>query len=412
MLVGLLADLGVAPSAFEWELSRLGLEDHHLHFERVSRAGISSICFSVHGGATHQEMGDESSLKRRSHPPHDGDHFHQHQEEPTKEGRNYRAIRELINRSELSAFVKEKSIAVFQRLATVEGKIHGVPADDVHFHEVGALDSIVDIVLTCVGLETLRISEVRVSPLVDGQGVLRCAHGEYPVPAPATLELLTGLPLRQIPVEGELITPTGAALLAEFQKGIGPMPALRIEKIGYGAGSRELPGRANVLRGVLGELERKSGTDEVVEIQANIDDLSPEILGSTQEQLFASGALDVFFTPVQMKKNRPGTLLTVLCHVDNVADLETLIFRETSTFGIRRREVQRRILDRQILAVETAYGPVRVKLGLLGDEVVQVSPEFGDCRARATEKGAPLKRVYEAAMGAFRAQQERMGDDQ
>jgi uncharacterized protein (TIGR00299 family) protein len=393
MLVGLFTDLGVAPSAFEWEMNRLNLEEHHLHFERVSRAAISAVHFSVHSGATHRAETHEEA------------HHHSSDHSAKDQSRDYQAIQRLIGESQLSPFVREKSLAIFRRLAQAESKIHGVPIERIHFHEIGALDSIADIVLTCVGLEALEIDHVYVSPLADGHGVIHCVHGKYPIPAPATLEILKGLPLSQIDVEAELITPTGAAVVAEFQKAVGPMPPLRIERIGYGAGGRDLPGRANVLRGVLGEMAELSGPDDeistIVEIQANVDDLSPEILGATQEQLLRRGALDVFFTPVQMKKNRPGTLLTVLCDQAKLTEIQTLILRETSTFGVRFREVKRKTLNRQTVTVETEFGPIRVKLGLFGTEIVQVSPEFEDCRAISLEQGKPLKRIYEAAVATY-----------
>jgi pyridinium-3,5-bisthiocarboxylic acid mononucleotide nickel chelatase len=399
MLVGLLADLGVTPSTFEWELNQLRIEDHHLHFERCSKSGISAVRFSVHEGAVHGAM-----EKRHSHPSTHASEEGLGPEE--NRGRDYGGIRNLILESDLSKFVKERAVAIFHRLAVAEAKIHGVPVDQVHFHEVGALDSIIDIVLSCVGLEALKIDQVFVSALVDGRGTLQSSHGRYPVPAPATLEILRGLPLGQVAVDAELITPTGAAFVAEFQRSIGLMPPLRIEKIGYGAGTRDLPDRPNVLRGVLGEIVENTNEDSVVEIQANIDDLSPEILGATQEQLLQSGALEVFFTPAQMKKNRPGTLLTVLCSEAKLPEMQALILRETSTFGVRYRNVRRKVLSRQSITVETDFGPIRVKVGMLGKEILQVSPEFEDCRAVALKKSKPLKRIYEAAIGAFWRAQE------
>ena len=383
MMVGALADLGISPSAFEWELGKLEIEDYHLHFARQERRGIAGVKFDVHTDSSECESADLSASD--SHP-----HSRSHSE-----------IRELIEQSGLSKFVKTRSLAIFHRIAEAEAKIHAVPIDRVHFDEVGAVDSIVDIVLTCVGIEALEVSHIYVSALVEGNGSIHCAHGEYPVPAPATLEILKGIPLRQITVPFELITPTGAAIVAEFQHQIGPMPPLRTIRVGYGLGTRDISPRPNVLRAILGELEQTAETETVVEIQANIDDLSAEILAASQEHLLQAGALDVFFTPVQMKKNRPGTLLTVLCDRAHLDQIQQLIFHETTTFGLRFREASRRVLDRELRSVETELGPIRVKIGRLGDEVVQVSPEYEDCRSIARKISMPLKRVYEIATANF-----------
>ena len=387
MMVGALADLGISPSAFEWELGKLEIEDYHLHFARQERRGIAGVKFDVHTDSSACESADLSASDSHSHS-------HPH-------SRSHSEIRELIEQSGLSKFVKTRSLAIFHRIAEAEAKIHAVPIDRVHFDEVGAVDSIVDIVLTCVGIEALEVSHIYVSALVEGNGSIHCAHGEYPVPAPATLEILKGIPLRQITVPFELITPTGAAIVAEFQHQIGPMPPLRTIRVGYGLGTRDISPRPNVLRAILGELEQTAETETVVEIQANIDDLSAEILAASQEHLLQAGALDVFFTPVQMKKNRPGTLLTVLCDRDHLDQIQQLIFHETTTFGLRFREASRRVLGRQLRSVDTELGPIRVKIGRLGDEVVQVSPEYEDCRSVARKTSMPLKRVYEIATANF-----------
>ena len=387
MMVGALADLGISPSAFEWELGKLEIEDYHLHFARQERRGIAGVKFDVHTDSSACESADLSASDSHSHS-------HPH-------SRSHSEIRELIEQSGLSKFVKTRSLAIFHRIAEAEAKIHAVPIDRVHFDEVGAVDSIVDIVLTCVGIEALEVSHIYVSALVEGNGSIHCAHGEYPVPAPATLEILKGIPLRQITVPFELITPTGAAIVAEFQHQIGPMPPLRTIRVGYGLGTRDISPRPNVLRAILGELEQTAETETVVEIQANIDDLSAEILAASQEHLLQAGALDVFFTPVQMKKNRPGTLLTVLCDRAHLDQIQQLIFHETTTFGLRFREASRRVLDRELRSVETELGPIRLKIGRLGDEVVQVSPEYEDCRSIARKISMPLKRVYEIATANF-----------
>jgi pyridinium-3,5-bisthiocarboxylic acid mononucleotide nickel chelatase len=419
MFIGALTDLGVAPSVFEWELTKIALEDHHLHFERQQRKGIAGVKFGVHAGAVHVHSEDEQSndhdhrhhgdqhdhADHHHHAHHDDDHHHDAADEPelvpTGVHRTYRDIVELINDSELSEFTKEHSLGVFHRLAVAEAKIHGCPIDDVHFHEVGALDSIIDVVLACVGIESLAVAEIHFSQLVDGQGSIHCAHGEYPIPSPATLEILSGLPLSQIAVPFELITPTGAALVAEFQNSVGTLPLLRPTKTGYGLGSRDLPERANVLRAVLGEKVASSGPERLIEVQATIDDMTPELLGAAIDKIREAGAVEAFFSSVQMKKNRPGILLTALCRPDQLPEIQDLILRHTSTFGVRYHEVDRLALDRRFVSVTTQYGALRIKLGVLGGEVIQVAPEFEDCRKAAEKTGVPIKAVYDAALQVY-----------
>ncbi|MBV8277139.1 MAG: nickel pincer cofactor biosynthesis protein LarC, partial [Verrucomicrobia bacterium] len=292
-------------------------------------------------------------------------------------------------------------LGVFRRLAIAEAKIHGSSIDDVHFHEVGALDSIVDVVLTCAGIESLAVAEIHFSQLVDGQGSIHCAHGEYPIPSPATIEILTGLPLSQIAVPFELITPTGAALVAEFQSSVGTFPLIRPIKTGYGLGSRDLPERANVLRAILGERIASSGPECLIEVQATIDDMTPELLGAAIEKIREAGAAEAFFSSVQMKKSRPGILLTALCRPDQLVEVQELILRHTSTFGVRYREVERLALDRTFVSVTTPYGPLAIKLGMLRGEVIQVAPEFEDCLKAAEKAAVPVKTVYDAALQAY-----------
>jgi uncharacterized protein (TIGR00299 family) protein len=434
MLVGALTDLGVAPSVFEWELTKIGLEDHHLHFERQTRKGIAGVKFGLHAGAVHVHTEQEHSHHDdHGHGDHDHHHHHDYHHEhhehhhhhhdhhhddagshhwsssdrgsnelvPTSVHRTYRDIVQLIDESDLSDFAKKHSLGVFQRLATAEAKIHACPVDDVQFHEVGALDSIVDVVLACVGIESLGVGEIHFSRLLDGQGSIRCAHGEYPIPSPATLEILNGLPLAQIPVPFELITPTGAALVAEFQNSVGTFPLIRPIKTGYGLGTRDLPERANVLRAILGEKIVSSDPERLTEVQATIDDMSPELLGAAIEKIREAGAVEAFFSAVQMKKSRPGILITALCRPEKLGEIQEIILRHTSTFGVRYREVERLALDRKFVSVITQYGPVSIKLGLLRDEVIQVAPEFEDCRQAAEKAGVPIKAVYDAALQAY-----------
>ncbi len=434
MTVGALCDLGVKPSAFEWELSKLDIGDFHAHWERKTRQNIEGVKFSIHEGATHtheQDEGEHHEHGTHGHEHHHAEHEHLHDEhahhegheehhhhhdehasphgehhhhEHHHEGRGYREIRALIEASGLSAFVKQHAVGIFERIAKAEGKIHGKKPEEVTFHEVGALDSIADIVLACVGIELLKVDRVMVSPLAEGRGWIDSAHGRFPVPAPATLEILAGLPLGSVDEAFEFITPTGAAIVAEFAEQSGPMPAMTVEKIGYGVGSRVLEGRPNVLRAVLGQTAAEAAgvgayeRDTITRVETNIDDLSPEILGAVTEQLLKAGALDVFLTPIQMKKNRPGVQLTALCEESAVGRVAELIFRQTTSFGVRMDRVERLKLARSFETVRTAFGEVKVKIGSLAGETLQVSPEFESCKALSEKTGQPIRVIYEAAV--------------
>ena len=316
--------------------------------------------------------------------------------------------------------MKKKSIAVFQRIADAEGKIHGKPPEQVHFHEVGAIDSIVDIVGACVALEMLGKPRVLAAPVVEGTGFINCAHGRFPIPAPATLDILgaRGVAVTQCEEPHELVTPTGAALLAELAESFGPMRGLVAEKIGFGLGTRDNKTRPNVLRAVLGSesfsldprpstlesLESLDwGTDAITVLETNLDDISAEILGNFVERALAAGALDVFHTPIQMKKNRPGVLLTILCAQGDADKFSEMILRETSAFGVRRHSAERRKLCREFVTVKTPFGEVTVKLGRLNGKVVQAAPEFESCKKIAEQAGVPLKQVYEAALKASKS---------
>jgi hypothetical protein len=421
MTVGALCDLGVKPSALEWELSKIDLGDFHTHFDRRQRQHIEGVKFSIHEGATHRKEQDEPCKcghhHGHGHEPahehgHEHSHGHSHPHEKHEahhhhgESRTHADIRRLIGKSTLNDFVKKHALSIFQRIAVAEGKIHGQPADKVHFHEVGALDSIADIVCACAGIEALGVGKVFVSPLADGRGFVNTAHGHFPIPAPATVEILHGIALGQIDEPYEFITPTGAAIVAEFGAAFGVMPAMKIEKVGYGIGTREHPTRPNVLRAVLGELAEDAPggfeTDTVTRIEANLDDLSPEIAGATMKKLLAVGALDVFFTPVQMKKNRPASLLTVLCEPKDATRMARLVLTETSSFGVRLDDVRRLKLGRRFEKVATQFGEVTVKLGLLDGAAVQCAPEFESCRAAAEKNDVPLRIVFEAASQAAR----------
>ena len=353
------------------------------------------------------------------HDHHHCDHDHHHEHAVPEagaaheHGRNFTDIRALIQKSTLSKWVKEKSIAVFHRVAVAEGKIHGHPPEEVHFHEVGAVDSIVDIVGACVALEMLGKPRVLAASPMEGTGMIRCAHGNFPIPAPATLEILSarGVTIQQCEEPGELLTPTGAAILAEFAESFGPMQELTVEKIGYGLGTRQNQTRPNVVRAILGESRKRKAesgnadtsaldweTDTIAVLETNLDDINAEWLGAFVEKAFTAGALDVFHTPVQMKKNRPGVLLTVLCAANDADRFSEMILRETTAFGVRRTVAERRKLRREVVKVKTKFGEVAVKVGRLNNKVVQAAPEFESCRALAEQGGVPVREVYAAAL--------------
>ena len=310
----------------------------------------------------------------------------------------------MIQASALSDWVKERSIAVFKRVAVAEGKVHGLPAESVHFHEVGALDSIVDIVGSTICLELLGRPRVTSASVVEGTGFVNCAHGRFPIPTTATLEILgaRGIGVTQCEEPHELVTPTGAALLAEFSEAFGPMGSLQAQRIGYGLGTRNNRTRPNVLRAILSEDDGATTqhdwlTDQVVVLETNLDDISGEILGHVLDKAMRLGALDAYHTPIQMKKHRPGVLLSVLCEPHDADRFTELLLLETSAFGVRRTIAERRKLHRDHIAVKTAYGTVRVKRGLLDGKVVQTAPEYESCKSVAAMAGVPVKEVYEAA---------------
>jgi hypothetical protein len=316
-------------------------------------------------------------------------------------------ITALIIQSGLAASVRERVLKVFGRLAEVEGRLHDRPPSEVHFHEVGAVDAILDIAGTCVGLELLNISRLTCSPVNVGGGRVEAAHGWLPVPAPASLELLKNVPIYSTGVEGELVTPTGAALITTLAAGFGPIPSMKVECVGYGAGSREVPGQPNLARLLVGEGAEPvrtqpgaSGDDVVSVIEANVDDMSPQLYGFFSERALAAGALDVTCTPIQMKKNRPGMLLSVLCAPEKTDALARLLFEQTTTIGVRIHEARRKVLERELVSVETPYGAVKVKVARREGRVMNVAPEYEDCRRVATEKSVPLKLVILSAQAA------------
>ena len=426
MFVAALLDLGVDAHQFEHELEKLRVDGYHLHIARKEKSGIAGVKFDVHladhpdhdhvhdhGHSHHHDDHHHHHEHGHGHShSHSHEHEHEHEHHHHDENRTFGEIKELISKSPLSDWVKKKSIAVFQRIADAEGKIHGKPPEQVHFHEVGAVDSIVDIVGASIALEMLGKPRVLSAPVVEGMGWINCAHGRFPVPAPATLAILgaRGVAVTQCDEPHELVTPTGAALLAEFVESFGPMQGVVAEKIGFGLGTRDNKTRPNVLRAVWGtsnsELQTSNSelhdweTDTIVVLETNLDDISAEVLGNFVERALAASALDVFHTPIQMKKNRPGVLLTVLCAQSDVDKFSEMMLRETSAFGVRRHSAERRKLHREFTNVKTRFGEVTVKIGKLDGKVVQAAPEFESCKKAAEKAGVPLKEVYEAALMA------------
>ncbi|NQT51977.1 nickel pincer cofactor biosynthesis protein LarC [bacterium] len=387
MILGALLDAGLDLDALRAELATLPLHGYHIEAEKVTRHGIAATKCDV--VLDHHHHDDD----------HGGHHHHEH--------RGLSDVLAVIDGSTLPDADKERAGAVFRRLAAAEAKVHACSVEDIHFHEVGAVDAIVDIVGAVVGLRLLGVEQVASGPLRTGTGFVQCAHGRLPVPAPATAELLGGFPSVGTDLEGELTTPTGAALLTTLADVFGPRPPMTLDAIGYGAGTRESESVPNLLRACLGDATPfgADGTesDQVLVLEANLDDLSPEIAGHAIERLLDAGALDAFLTPIQMKKSRPGVLLSVIAQPQDAAALEDIILRETSTFGLRRTPASRRKLRREWVEAATPYGTVRVKLGRIGDDIVQAAPEYEDCRRAAAEHHVPLKAVYQAALDAFRA---------
>lgn len=374
MLGALLACAGADEAQFREQLAALGVTGYELSIQTVKREGITATDVDVRLLETDQGH-----------------------------GRHLADIARILRESRLSARVQEQALAVFTRLADAEAKIHGTSRDEIHFHEVGAVDAIVDIVGTCVLLSMLGVERVAVSALPCGYGTVWCQHGWMPVPAPATVELLQGFPIYAVDIQGELVTPTGAALVTTLADPAtaGKMPAMRILTNGYGAGKKQFkPDMPNLLRVIIGETADASDQtpQTVAVLETNLDDQNPEGFDLLMERAFAAGALDVFFAPIQMKKNRPATLLTVLCPTEKADTLAGVLFRETGTFGIRVREQRRYTLTRSWRTVPTEYGDIRLKVGAWQGEEVTVSPEYEDCKRAAQEHEVPLRRVYEAAL--------------
>ncbi len=439
MTVGALIDLGVDPDWLAGELGKLPLQGYRLEVQRVDKRGIRAVQFSVIlEGAAGPQLADSEYIevdRPSESPPAKIAETHDH--DPEHSQRSLKEILAIIQGSPLSDGVKGAATRIFTRLGEAESRVHGLPLEQVHFHEVGGADAIIDIVGSAIALERLGIEAIYASPLHLGSGFVRSQHGLLPVPAPATANLLAGVPAYSSEARGELVTPTGAAILTSLASGFGPLPSMTIQAVGYGAGrrEREFP---NALRVFLGEAPeagpaagaaptRGAARDPFPEqhhtpagpggyhegpalvLEATIDDMEPELFEALTEKLLQAGALDVLLIPVQMKKSRPGLVLHVLAHPTSLEDLLRIIFTESTSIGVRTYEVTKRMLQREMAVAQTPYGPVRVKLARLGGKIVNIKPEYEDCRELARKLDLPLKNVLAAArQAAWQTFQERL----
>ncbi len=368
MALGALLDCGVAPETLRDELRKLPLGGYRLDVTEAHKAGLRGLAVEVHS---------------------DGKQPHRHLQD----------IETIIQSAGLADGIRERSLRTFRALAAAESKVHGEPVEKIHFHEVGAVDAIVDIVGTAICLDLLGVEKAYSSALHIGAGTVQTAHGLLPVPAPATAELLCGIPVYGRDIEAELVTPTGAALLAGMEADFGGAPAMRVEHVGYGAGSRDLPW-ANLLRVTVGTVQGPAAGERVLVVEANIDDMNPQWYEHVVERLFEAGALDVYLTPIQMKRSRPAVTLAMMVDEPKLDTALGVLFSETTTIGVRMHPVERRKLEREERTVETAYGPVKIKIARWEKRVMNAAPEHRDCLRLAEEKGVPLKEVWQAALAA------------
>ena len=425
MFLGALIDAGVSPGLLERTVAALNL-GARLEISRVNRSGITATKVDVCvNGEKEGPVGSGAHGHPHSHEGHEHDHRHDsahahpHDSAPTSSrtgvsaphshdhshGRSLKEILGIIGQATISEHAKQTALEIFDALGAAEAKIHNKEIESVHFHEVGAVDAIVDIVCAAVGAEALSVDQFVCSPLNVGGGSVKCAHGVFPVPAPATVEILQDATVYSSGVQAELLTPTGAAIVQTLATRFGSFPEMKIEKSGYGAGTRDFPGNPNVVRLIVGEsaaaIGSKTAQDTVTVLEANLDDLNPQVFGYVMDRLLEEGALDVFGVPVQMKKNRPGTLLTILCKPEDAAKLTQIIFEETTTLGVRRREEQRQTLARRWVSVPTPWGDVRMKVASMNGTVTNYAPEYEDCRRIAAEQQVPLKTVMQAATQSY-----------
>jgi uncharacterized protein (TIGR00299 family) protein len=396
MVLGALLDAGLPLEELRRALGSLAIDGASVSAARVLRAGVSATKFIV----------EDKTAGGHSHS-HDHGHDHGHAHEHAH--RSLADINKLIERSALSAKAQARAKALFQRLGEAEAAIHQIPVEKIHLHEVGALDSIIDIVGSVFALEWFAADRIVSSPLNVGGGMVNSAHGLFPVPAPATVKLLAGVPVYSSGVQSELVTPTGALLVTGYATSFGPTPAMTVDRVGYGAGDRDLPSTPNVLRVLIGESSDQASTERIVVLECEIDDMNPQIFGPVMDQLYAAGALEVYFASVQMKKNRPGTLLTILARPEQREAFTSIVFRETTTIGVRYHEVTRERLEREIVAIQTPIGSVRFKIARLGGAIMNAAPEFDDCLRIAAERGLPVKDVQAIATKAYLDEKGRRG---
>ena len=412
MFLGAMIDSGVPVEVFHEAVRALNL-GASLSISKVDRSGISSTSIRVlengkpaetashsHSHAVEPRPPHEESKKHTHSHPHD--HAHTPPNHEHSHGRSLTVIRNLIESAKLADPIKRTAIQTFELLGASEAKIHNIDLEKIHFHEVGAVDAIVDLVAASAGIHALGVDAWHASPLNIGSGMVDCAHGRFPVPAPATADLLRGVPTYSAHLEQELVTPTGAALIRTLAPAFGTQPAMRVEKIGYGAGRRNPKNFPNVLRLTIGD-SGEGLHSAVAVLETALDDISPQILAHVTEQAFALGALDVMSTAVQMKKGRLGTLITILADDAKVRSLEDLLLRETSTLGVRIHHERRACLDRSYVTVKTPYGEIRIKIGSRKGEVFNAAPEFEDCRTAAAAHNVPVKQVQQVAIAAYQA---------
>jgi uncharacterized protein (TIGR00299 family) protein len=412
MFLGALVNAGVSPKLLEDTAEALEI-GARLEISRVVRGGISATKVDVYADGE-KDLPREVFWEQHTDHAHDHDSRHEHSHAASHKhprhdhvhGRGLTEIRAIIEKAAISRAAKATAIRIFEALGEAEAEIHNTSIERVHFHEVGAVDAMVDIVCAAVGAESLAVEEWVCSPLNVGGGTVQCAHGTLPVPAPATLKLLRDAPVYSSGPQVELVTPTGAAIVKTLSARFAPFPAMKVERAGYGAGTREFPEHPNLLRLTIGEaatIEGASpspsiGSDKIAVLEANLDDLSPQVLAYAMERLLAEGALDVFSVPVQMKKGRPGALLTVLAKLEDANRLTKTIFAETTTLGVRRREEQRQTLSRRWETVDTTWGPVRIKIANMNGTVSNYAPEYEDCRILAEAQHVPLRTVMQEAI--------------
>jgi uncharacterized protein (TIGR00299 family) protein len=411
MLMGALVDAGAPIDLLRRTAASLAL-GAELQVTRVSRSGIQSTKIDVMvDGRLHEPVQPSGPIEHEHSDHHEHDHKHDHDHSTRhhehEHGRSLPEIRKLLRHADLTERARDLSLSAFNLLAEAEGRIHGIPAEKVHFHEVGGIDAIVDIACSAAAADALDLDRWYCSPVNVGSGFVNCAHGRFPVPAPATAELLKNLPIYSAHVQMELVTPTGAALLRALECRFEATPVMRTQAIGYGAGTRNPDRFPNVLRVSVGEIAQAPHWNEerVTVLECAVDDLSPQVLAHTAQLALERGALDVMSGPVTMKKGRLGTLLTVLCKPSDADHLQQLIFRETTTLGIRVREENRVVLEREITPVQTDFGVIHIKTGSWQGEDWNAAPEFEDCRRAAAAFDVPLKTVMQAALAAWRTRQ-------